>query len=105
MYIKYLNSNISIKTLMFFRIRRPINMAEGENCLDLVLCELCEDKPAQFYCRTCDGNMCKECKEDHKRKKMFLRHDVVRLTITGKLELEGFGYCNVHPKSKYELNC
>lgn len=80
-------------------------MAEGGVGLDPVICELCEDKPAQFFCRTCDGNMCIDCKNDHKKKKMFLRHDVVKMTLTRKLELDGFGYCNVHPENKYELSC
>lgn len=78
-------------------------MAEGGCGLDPVLCDLCEDKAAQFFCRTCDGNMCVDCKDDHKRKKMFLRHDVVKMTR--KMEIDGYGHCNVHPESKYELNC
>lgn len=80
-------------------------MAEGGVGLDPVICDLCEDKPAQFFCRTCDGNMCIDCKNDHKKKKMFLRHDVVKMTLTRKMELDGFGYCNVHPENKYELSC
>lgn len=80
-------------------------MAEGGCGLDPVLCDLCEDKAAQFFCRTCDGNMCVDCKDDHKRKKMFLRHDVVKMTLTRKMEIDGYGHCNVHPESKYELNC
>lgn len=89
----------------FCRIRKKINMAEGGCGLDPVLCDLCEDKAAQFYCRTCDGNMCIECKDDHKRKKMFLRHDVVKMTLTRKMEVDGYGHCNVHPENKYELSC
>lgn len=80
-------------------------MAEGGCGLDPVLCDLCEHKAAQFFCRTCDGNMCVDCKDDHKRKKMFLRHDVVKMTLTRKMEIDGYGHCNVHPESKYELNC
>lgn len=80
-------------------------MAEGGVGLDPVLCDLCEDKPAQLFCRTCDGNMCLDCKDDHKRKKMFLRHDVDKMTLTRKMEVDGYGYCNVHPESKYELCC
>lgn len=71
-------------------------MAEGGCGLDPVLCDLCEDKAAQFFCRTCDGNMCVDCKDDHKRKKMFLRHDVVKMTLTRKMEIDGYGpvsYC------------
>lgn len=55
----------------FCRIRKKINMAEGGCGLDPVLCDLCEDKAAQFYCQTCDGNMCIECKDDHKERKCF----------------------------------
>lgn len=80
-------------------------MAEGGVGLDPVICDLCEDKPAQFFCRTCDGNMCIDCKNENKKKKMFLRHDVVKMTLTRKMELDGFGYCNVHPENKYELSC
>lgn len=80
-------------------------MAEEEVFLGLVLCELCEDKPAKFYCRNCEGNMCIDCKDDHKRKKMFLRHDVDKITLTRKIEADGYGHCNVHPERKYELSC
>nr|XP_022298503.1 uncharacterized protein LOC111107545 isoform X4 [Crassostrea virginica] len=87
------------------RTKNIIKMAEGGICLDAVMCDLCEKEPAQFFCRTCDGNLCNECKEDHKRKKMFLRHDVVKMTLTRKMEMKGFGYCTEHQESKYELSC
>ena len=80
-------------------------MAEGGIGLDAIMCDLCEKEPAQFFCRTCDGNLCNECKEDHKRKKMFIRHDVVKMTLTRKMEMEGYGYCTEHQESKYELSC
>lgn len=47
--------------------------------------------------------MCVDCKDDYKRKKMFLCYDVVKMIR--KMEIDGYGYCNVYFESKYELNC
>ncbi|XP_048740712.2 uncharacterized protein DDB_G0279899-like [Ostrea edulis] len=80
-------------------------MAEGGVGLETVLCELCEDEPAQFFCRTCSGNLCVNCKVEHKSRKIFYRHDVVKMTLTRKMEKDGYGYCYVHPESRYELCC
>lgn len=49
--------------------------------------------------------MCVDCKDDYKRKKMFLCYDVVKMILTRKMEIDGYGYCNVYFESKYELNC
>ncbi|XP_061175968.1 uncharacterized protein LOC133184916 [Saccostrea echinata] len=73
--------------------------------LSAVLCELCENEPAQSFCRTCSGNLCEKCATEHKGKKIFHRHDVVKMALTRKMEIDGFGYCREHPESRYELCC
>ncbi|XP_062617436.1 uncharacterized protein LOC134279100 [Saccostrea cucullata] len=80
-------------------------MAEGGIGLSAVLCDLCENEPAQSFCRTCSGNLCDKCTTEHKGKKIFYRHDVVKMTLTRQIEKDGYGYCSEHPESKYELCC
>ncbi|XP_062581882.1 uncharacterized protein LOC134243659 [Saccostrea cucullata] len=80
-------------------------MAEGGIGLSAVLCELCENEPAQSFCRTCSGNLCDKCTTEHKSKKIFYRHDVVKMTLTRQIEKDGYEYCIEHPESKYELCC
>ncbi|XP_061175967.1 E3 ubiquitin-protein ligase TRIM45-like [Saccostrea echinata] len=80
-------------------------MAEGGIGLSAVLCDLCENEPAQSFCRTCSGNLCDKCTTEHKSKKIFYRHDVVKMTLTREMEKDGYGYCREHPESKYELCC
>lgn len=45
--------------------------------------------------------MCVDCKDDYKRKKMFLCYDVVKMILIRKMEIDGYGYCNVYFESKY----
>ncbi|XP_062578811.1 E3 ubiquitin-protein ligase TRIM71-like [Saccostrea cucullata] len=80
-------------------------MVEGGIGLSAVLCDLCENEPAQSFCRTCSGNLCDKCTTEHKSKKIFFRHDVVKMTLTRQIEKDGYGYCSQHPESKYELCC
>lgn len=43
-------------------------------------CDNCETKPAQFYCLTCQGNLCNECKETHETRRLTQGHEVILLT-------------------------
>ncbi|XP_062616066.1 E3 ubiquitin-protein ligase TRIM45-like [Saccostrea cucullata] len=80
-------------------------MAEGGISLSAFLCDLCENDPAQSFCRTCSGNLCDKCTTEHKSRKIFYHHDVVKMTLTRQLEKDGYEYCREHPESKNELCC
>ncbi|XP_062580670.1 E3 ubiquitin-protein ligase TRIM36-like [Saccostrea cucullata] len=67
-------------------------------------CENCEENPAQYFCKTCPGHLCEECKTDHAKKKISQNHDIFHLT-SEKGEGMELLYCSEHTTKKLDCYC
>lgn len=69
-----------------------------------LLCDNCEQEPAQFHCKSCPGHLCGNCKSDHGMKKLTKSHDIVSLTSKNQ-DMMDLLYCTDHSKRKVECYC
>lgn len=67
-------------------------------------CDNCEENPAKFICKTCAGNLCKPCKNKHKKKKINRNHEILSLNSNSEEMLDLF-LCPKHVKKKLECYC
>lgn len=65
-------------------------------------CDICEEKPAKFLCKTCSGHLCEKCKSEHAKTKMFKKHEVV--PWESNEDLVSILHCTDHTK-KLECFC
>lgn len=66
-------------------------------------CDICEEKPAKFLCKTCSGHLCEKCKTEHAKTKMFKNHEIV--PWKSNEDLVAILYCTDHTKKKLECFC
>ena len=69
-----------------------------------VECDECEDNPANFFCKTCPGNLCEKCKSQHKIRKITKNHEIKEFG-TDNEELVDFLYCSDHIRKRIECYC
>ena len=69
-----------------------------------VECDQCEENPAAFVCKTCPGNLCEECKTEHKNRKITKNHEISKFK-TDNEELVDFLFCSDHKTKKMECFC
>lgn len=67
-------------------------------------CGNCEEAPAEFLCKTCPGNLCENCKNEHKMKKITTGHEIVPLTSNTE-EMVHILYCTDHTKKRLDCFC
>lgn len=69
-----------------------------------VQCEECEENPAKYVCKTCPGQLCKECKTKHEKRKISKNHKIT-LFSTQNTEFADLLYCPKHKEKKLECFC
>lgn len=79
-------------------------MATSSRAQHFLECDQCEENPAQFVCKTCPGNLCEECKTEHKNKKITKNHEITEFR-TDNEELINFLFCSDHKTKKLECFC
>lgn len=67
-------------------------------------CDSCEENPAQFFCKMCEGYLCEQCKSEHGKKKITRNHEIVSLTSNNEDMLDIMN-CADHTKKKIECFC
>lgn len=67
-------------------------------------CYNCEENPAQFLCKMCQGYLCEPCKREHGKKKITRNHEIVSLTSNNE-DMVDLLYCTRHTKKKLECYC
>lgn len=69
-----------------------------------VVCDNCEEEPAEFLCKTCPGHLCQNCKSEHEKKKITRNHEIVSLTSNND-DISDLLYCTDHNNKKLECYC
>nr|XP_022312558.1 tripartite motif-containing protein 45-like isoform X1 [Crassostrea virginica] len=69
-----------------------------------VECDQCEENPAQYFCKTCPGQLCKECKTDHKNRKITKNHEITELNTKNEAFF-GPLFCSDHITKQIQCFC
>lgn len=64
----------------------------------------CEENPATFLCKACEGRLCEPCKINHEKKKITRNHEILPLTSKNE-EMLDILLCPNHAKKKLECYC
>lgn len=67
-------------------------------------CDNCEENPATFLCKACEGRLCEPCKINHEKKKITRNHEILPLTSKNE-EMLDIILCPYHAKKKLVCYC
>lgn len=67
-------------------------------------CDNCEENPATFLCKACEGRLCEPCKINHEKKKITRNHEILPLTSKNE-EMLDILLCPYHAKKKLVCYC
>lgn len=67
-------------------------------------CDECEENPAKFLCKTCEGHLCELCKIKHEKRKITRNHEILSLYSKNE-DLLDLISCPKHTKKKLECYC
>uniref|UniRef100_A0A8W8NYH7 B box-type domain-containing protein n=1 Tax=Magallana gigas TaxID=29159 RepID=A0A8W8NYH7_MAGGI len=61
-------------------LKKPCQKSETVAGQHFVECDNCETDSAQYFCKSCTGNLCENCKKTHETKRLTQDHVVVLLS-------------------------
>lgn len=67
-------------------------------------CDECEENPAKFLCKTCEGHLCELRKIKHEKRKITRNHEILSLHSKNE-DLLDLISCPKHTKKKLECYC
>ena len=62
-----------------------------------MMCALCEENDATFFCKNCQANLCLGCKDVHLGQKLLKFHTVIPLSE--------IAMCSIHPGEELQYSC
>ena len=88
----------------YFKCPADYMAAKTASAQHFVECDQCEEKPAQYFCKTCPGQLCKECKTEHKNRKITKNHEISDFNTKNEA-FSGLLYCSDHKRKQIECFC
>ncbi|XP_062602026.1 E3 ubiquitin-protein ligase TRIM71-like [Saccostrea cucullata] len=73
----------------------------AQHCLE---CDNCEVRAAQYLCKSCQGRLCKDCKLEHKQRRLTKDHVIVSLSADHGTKIL-YPYCPDHDENRLEYYC